>query len=66
MNACGTPNKRPNHRQHMIEANCPENCSRYPKAAGHGEALGEDKFIINDIGEICLTNDGLNCKKVKI
>ena len=64
MNACRTPNKRPNHRQNMVEARCPENCKIYPETKIHS-SLKEDKFLINKKGEMCLTEDGSTCKKVQ-
>ena len=48
----------------MVEARCPENCSRYPKTKLH-LSLEENEFLINEKGEMCLTEDGSNCKKVQ-
>ena len=58
------PNKRPSHRQNMVEARCPEHCTIYPKTK-IDLSLKEDKFFINEKGEMCLTEDGSSCKKVK-
>ena len=58
------PSKRPNHRQYMIESRCPENCTRYPETETHN-SLADHEFIVNEKGEMCLTEDGLNCEKVK-
>ena len=63
-NACRIPNKRPGHRQNMVEARCPENCSIYPKTKLHS-SLTEDEFSFNEKGEMCLTEDGSSCKKVQ-
>ena len=57
------PNTRPNHRQYMIESRCPENCTRYPETEMHN-SLADHEFIVNEKGEMCLTDDGSNCKKV--
>ena len=65
MNACRIPNKRPSHRQNMVDARCPENCSVYPKTERHF-SLEEGKFLINEKGEMCITEDGSICKKVHI
>ena len=65
MNACRIPNQRPTHRQNMVDARCPEKCSVYPKTKVHS-SLEEGKFLINEKGEMCLTEDGSSCKKVQI
>ena len=47
----------------MVEARCPENCTIYPETKIH-PSLKEDKFLIDEKGDMCLTEDGSSCKKV--